>query len=40
MVCGKYSPEPIFIPSFPQFSTELGQLSTVSGHKWLFLVLI
>jgi hypothetical protein len=31
MVCGKGSPEPIFIPSFPQFSTELGELSTVLG---------
>jgi hypothetical protein len=31
MVCGKYSPESILFPSFPQFSTERRQLSTVLG---------
>ena len=40
MVWGKCSPEWTFIHNYPQFSTELGELSTVLGQFKGFLALI
>ena len=40
MVWGKRSPESTVIHSYPQFSTELGELSTVLDHLQGILALI